>query len=273
MFIKRILLLLLMISFASCEKKIELHPENSEQKVAVEAMFTDFSSVSYVILSKSKGLYEDILNHEFITDADVKIIDQTTQDTIHFEFDPTDNDHKYRCTTGGIPGHIYQLDINADGQHITGTKTMTERIVLNRVISVQNPENTDEYFLKIKFEDPPEQEDYYLVILQPQNSNSGLESKFTAMSDLTYDRNEQTLTLNKDIFHKDEDWLVLFFHIDRENYNYFRVIERAKRSLVNGAHPFFGLSLGNPASTVNGDQTIGYYITSPVALSPIHIGN
>ena len=165
------------------------------------------------------------------------------------------------------------MDIHAAGQHITGEQKMLETIVFDRVISVQNPDKPDEYYLKIKFEDPPQQQDYYLVIITPFDPNSGLESKFTTMSDLVYDRNEQTLTLNKDVFHKDEDWMVLFLHIDRKNYNYFSVIERAMRSLVNGAHPFFGLSLGNPDSTVNGEQTIGYFLVSPVALSPIHIGN
>jgi hypothetical protein len=227
--------------------------------------------VNHIILSKTKNIYESILNHEFIEDADVKIIDQTTNDTLQFVFDP--NDNKYKNSTGGIPGHEYKLDIHAAGQHITGNQIMTERIILDRVISVQNPDNPNEYYLKIKFEDPAETNDYYLAIIQPLDVNSGLESKFTVMSDMTYDRNDQTLTLNKDVFHMDEDWVVLFLHIDRKNYNYFSVIERAMRSLVNGAHPFFGLSLGNPTSTVYGDQTIGYYIASPVALSPIHIGN
>ena len=269
---KQIIFLFLVITLVSCEKKIELHPENSEQKVAVESMFTNFGMVNYVVLSKTKGIYEGILNHEFIDDADVKIIDKTTNDTLQFVFDSSDG-HKYKCATGGIPGHEYKLEIQAAGQHITGEQEMLEVIVFDRVISVQNPDNPDEYYLKLKFEDPPETKDYYLVIMKPLDPNSGLESKFTAMSDLVYDRNEQTLTLNKDVFHKDEDWQVFFLHIDRKNYNYFSVIERAMRSLVNGAHPFFGLSLGNPDSTVNGEQTIGYFLVSPVALSPIHIGN
>jgi len=273
MYLKRFLSLILLIGFVSCEKKIELHPENSEQKIAVEAMFTNSGLISYVVLSKTKSIYEDILNHEYIKDADVKIIDQTTHDTIHFVFDPNDNEHKYKCTTGGTPGHSYKLDINTNGQHITAQQTMTQLIALERVISVQNPEKPDEYFLKVKFDDPPNQEDYFLFILQPMDPDSGLEMKFTAMSDLSYNRSEKTLTLNKDVFHKDEDWMVLFLHIDRKNYNYFSVIERAMRSLVNGAHPFFGLSLGNPVSTVSGDQTIGFFVNSPVTPSPIHIGN
>jgi len=264
------LYILLLLTLFSCEEKIELQPENSEQKVAVEAIFADFPSVSYVKLSLTKGIYEGILNHQVISDADVKIIDLTTQDTIHYVY--STSDAKYHGATPGIPGHTYRLEILTQGQKITSTKTMTEPVTLERVLSEPTGKQPDEYFLKMKFNDPPGK-DYYLMIMQPMDPNAGLEMRFTVMSDLTYNPADKTLAVPQEVFHKDEDWLVLFFHIDRENYNYLKVMERAMRSLVNGAHPFYGLSLGNPVSTVHGEQAIGHFVVSPVGLSPIRIGN
>ena len=236
-------------------------------------MFTDFPVVSYVRVTKSKGIYEPITNHEQITDADVKIIDLTTNDTIVFQYDNSPDVEKYKATVPGIENHEYRLDIMAQGHHLTATNTMTAKVNLNRVISVPTDDDTGRYYLKMKFDDPPQQQDYYLIIMQPLNPNSGLESRFSVVSDMAYNRNEKTITITDEFFHKDEDWFVLFFHIDRKNFNYFQVIHRAMKSLVNGAHPFYGLSLGNPQGTIDGDQTLGYFITSPVTASPIRIGN
>ena len=255
----------------SCEKKIILHPENSEQKLSVEAIFSDSPFVSYVRVTKSKSIYQPITGHEQITDADVKIIDLTTNDTIPFVYN--DDSENYKAAAAGLEGRQYRLDIMAQGHHLTSTKTMMTKVNLDRVISVPTEEDPNVYYLKMQFNDPPEQQDYYLIIIQPIDPNSELEPRFSVMSDITYDRVEKTISITDEFFNKDEDWMVLFFHIDRENFNYFKVIHRAMKNLMNGAHPFYGLSLGNPQSTIDGDQTLGYFITSPVMISPIRIGN
>ncbi len=266
-----IYILILLLSFSSCEEKINIHPENSDEKVVVEAIFCDNPLVSYMRLSKSKGIYESITNHPKITDAIVKVTDETTGDVIDFIYDSSDA--KYKSFTTGIPGHVYRLDIDAAGQHITARQTMTSKIDLDRVISVPLDDDPNTYYLKMQFDDPPGQQDFYLFIMQPMDPNAGLEPRFTVLSDLAYDPTERTLSVTDEIFHKNEDWIVLFFHIDIKNYNYLKVILRAMKSLQNGSHPFYGLSLGNPQNTVEGESVLGYFLVSPVSLSPIHIGN
>ena len=271
--IKYFALLIVFWVFNACEKEIVLHPENSEQKLSVEAMFTDFPVISYIRITKSKGIYEPITNHEQITDADVKLIDLDTNDTIVFQYDNSPDVEKYKSSVPGIENHTYLLDITAEGQHITTTQTMTSKVNLDRVISVPTDEDPNLYYLKMKFNDPPGQEDYYLIIMQPQDPTSGLESRFSVLSDMSYNSSEKTLSITDEFFHKDENWVILFFHINRENFNYFQVIHRAMKSLVNGAHPFYGLSLGNPQSTIENNETMGYFFASPVTASPIRIGN
>ncbi len=270
MYYRVIFFLIALMVFSSCEEKIKIDPENSEEKVAVEAIFSDNPFLSYIRLSKTKSIYEDILNHEKITDANITLTDETTGDVYDFVYVPAQA--KYMVSAIGIPGHAYRLDIFAENQHITATQTMTEKIDLDRVISIPTEDDPDKYYLKMQFDDPPG-EDYYLFLMQPQDPSSGLESRFSVVTDLTYDRNEHTLTITDEFFNKDENWNVLFFHIDRKNYNYLQVLHRAMKSLVNGTHPFYGLSMGNPVSTVEGEQTIGYFIASPATFSPIKIGN
>jgi len=254
--------------FSSCEKKIELHPENSEEKVAVESMFTDNPFVSYFKLSKTKGIYESINNHTLITDASIKITDKTDGTVYNYTYDAGTG--KYLSFATGIPGHQYKMEIDAEGQHITAEHTMTSPVNLNAVHSILDTD-TGKYALQVNFDDDPNSIDYYLFIMTPNDTS--LESRFSVMTDLKYDRTNHALTIDDEYFENGQDWQILMFHIDRDNYNYLHVILRAMKSLVNGAHPFYGVALGNPQSTVYGEQALGYWICSPVSLGTVRIGN
>jgi len=262
------------VFFVSCEKEIKLEPENSEEKIFVEAIFTDLSPLSYVRLTKTKGLYEGVTNHPVVTDALVQIEDLTTG-TI-FDLNYNINDKKYYINAPGISGHRYRLKIDVEEQQITSTKTMSTAVNLNSVTSVPVSGTNDRYFLKMNFIDPPETQDFYLFLIMPVIPNPDdpdLQPRFTVRSDMLFDRIHNSMILDDEIFRVDEDWMILFYHIDIENYNYLHTILRAMKSLKNGAHPFYGLALGNPEDTVDGDKTFGFFITSPVRWTPIHIGN
>ena len=265
----KFVILIGLLLLLSCEKKIEIHPENSEEKVYVEGLFTDSPLVSYIKLSKTKGIYESITGHPPITDAIVTIKDLTDNTVINCNF----TGREYVPETQGVSGHDYLLDIQIEGEHITAHQTMSTFIPLENVFSTPTEDDSGQYYLTARFNDPPETEDYYLFIIQPQNPTSELDARFSVLSDFTYDRNNQTLLIEDEYFYEGEDWIVLFFHIDRRNYNYLHVILRAMKSLVNGAHPFYGLSMGNPPNTVEGAESLGFFIASPVSLSPIRIGN
>jgi len=260
-----------LIFLSSCEKQVTLHPENSAPKIAVEAIFSDFPLVSSVRLSKSKSINETVTFHEQILDATVHIIDLTTNDTIPFTYNA--QVEKYQGAVAGIPGHRYKLDILAQEKHLTATKTMTSKVNLDRVISVPTDEDPNLYYLKMQFNDPPQHEDYYLILMQPTDPSSTEEMRFSVMSDRTYNSNDKTITITDEFFNKNEDWMILFFHIDRQNFNYFKVIHRARKSLVNGVHLFYGLSLGNPINTIDSPQALGFFFAAPVTASPIRIGN
>ena len=254
----------------SCEKEIVLHPENSEEKVVVEAMFTDNPFATSITLTKTKGIYEGITGHPKITDAQVKIIDQTTQDEIIFT---NAGNGKYSSFTTGIVGHQYQLVIQAEGQEITGTQTMQAAINLQRFISTPIENQPDKYTVKAIFDDIPNQNDYYLFIMNYADASADVEPRFEVASDLLYNDSEHSLAIPDEVFGYNQQWIISVFHIDRKNYDYLKVNLRAMNGLVNGAHPFYGISLGNPQNTVQGKQVMGYFLASPIALSPITIGN
>ncbi len=263
------ILFIFVLFFSSCEKQIDLHPENSEEKIVIGAIFSDLSPITSMSVSKSKGIYDDILNHPKINDASVKIIDLNTNDTINFT---SNNDGTYSTTGAGQIGHHYRLEIDAEGQHITGEQTMLPRVSLNQVKSFPVEPNSDKYYLRMKFDDDPTTTDYYLFLCYPL-TNQDDDIRIIVRSDLLYNQDLGGYDIKDEIFNKNEQWLVVLFHIDRDNYNYLSIMNRAKNSLVNGAHPFYGISLGNPVNTVHGESVLGYFVASPVGVSPILIGN
>ncbi len=260
-------LFLLFFFLYACEKQVVLAPENSEKKVVVEAMFTNIPFLTTVKLSKTKGINENILNHPKITDAEVKIIDKTTQDTIVFT---SNNDGTYSTNISAIVGHQYKLEIVDENQTYTSDKTVLSTVSLNQIKS--HPiEGTDKYYLEMIFEDDPNTQDFYLFICT--NTANPDEVRIIVRSDYLYNTDTQSINIDEELFVGGEYWQVVMFHIDRENYEYLKIMNRAKVSLVNGAHPFYGISLGNPVSTVEGEGVLGYFIASTVSVSPILIGN
>jgi hypothetical protein len=258
---------LLGFTFSSCEEKMELNSENSEQKIFVEAMFADNSMASYLHITKTKGIYESVIDHPKVEDAIVKLVDETDGSVINYTHE---GGGSYTTNVSGIVGHTYRLEIDAEGQHITAQQSMLAASPLNRIVS--KPTDTAGVFsLETYFEDDPATEDYYLYIMYPADQT--VDPRFSVTSDLQYNRDNHSLVIPDEVFNNGEQWFVFMFHIDRANYNYLKVILRALKSLNGGSHPFYGISLGNPKSTVQGEKVMGYFIASPVSFSPIIIGN
>jgi hypothetical protein len=246
---------------------MDLHSENSEEKIVIEALFADNSMASYLHITKSKGIYESIIEHPKVEDAVVKLIDDTDGTIINYTHE---GGGSYKTNVGGVIGHTYHLEIDAEGQHITAQQSMLAASPLNRIVS-KTTDDANIYALETYFEDDPATEDYYLYIMYPADQT--VDPRFSVASDLQYDRTKQSLVISDEVFNQGEQWFVFMFHIDRTNYNYLKVILRALKSLNGGSHPFYGISLGNPQSTVHGDKVMGYFIASPVSFSPIVIGN
>ncbi len=265
-----LLIISLFFGLNSCEEKIELNPENGAPKVAVQAMFTDipFAAATYVRLSMTKTIHQEVAHQDHITDADVKIIDETDGSTILFTHQ---SGGQYVTFSRAIPGHSYRLEITARGRQITAHQSMPNSISLNRVVSKPSNAEQGKYYLEMYFNDDPNTTDYYLFIAK-NNASGSSELRYMVATDLLYDRENSKLSFYEETYNPGENWTIAMYHIDRPNYDYLKVILNAMHSLQGGSHPFFGIALGNPKNTVEGDA-LGYFIASPIALSPITIGN
>jgi hypothetical protein len=146
--IKYSFFLLVVLSFWSCEKVIEINVHDTDIKYVVEGVITNQPGNSYVYVSRSRHFNEDN-NFEQVGGATVKINDNG-QETALTEMSPG----VYRAAAlTGIPGHRYELSVSINNQVFTATSTMPAPVKLDTLYIAPGPFGQFQ-FATIAYTDP-----------------------------------------------------------------------------------------------------------------------
>ncbi len=126
---------IVIITFSSCEKEINMSLVSSEPKLVVEgSIATDQQPI--VVLTKTVGFFDkiDVSKINFVKNASVWVKDLNTNKKIELKVDTSlafvafytiqQNDPLFVEFEKGIEGHSYQLDITLDNQQFTSVATM-----------------------------------------------------------------------------------------------------------------------------------------------------
>jgi len=251
-----IILALISISLASCEKEIDLEVAQATPKIVVEALVSDASD-SYVRITRSKSIYDnENTGFEAINDAEVKISDDQGNS---FTFVNNSNGY-YRppsfVSFQGIAGRTYNLDIVADGKHITGVETMLTPVALEAVTFQNHPVSGTEFKrVSCHFQDPETSENYYLFKII--DSNPGLYN--TLRSDLLFNGQHTEVVMDRYRGSIGDTIHVQLLHINKEHYKYFSTL----KSIGDQLGPFGGGTPGNPNNTIKGDA-IGFFCAAAI---------
>lgn len=123
--------LALFVVFSSCRKVIDVDIKNAEPKYVVEAIVSDSTGETKVLLSTTKNISE---NNDFpgISGATVTITDNTGIVTAF-----TETTAGYYETPGftGEPGKTYSLYVNFNSQTFTASSTMPQKINLDTLFT------------------------------------------------------------------------------------------------------------------------------------------
>jgi len=121
----------LFVLFSSCRKVIDVDIKDAEPKYVVEAIVSDSTGETKVLLSTTKNISE---NNDFpgISGATVTITDNTGIITVF-----TETTAGYYEAPGftGEPGKTYSLYINLNGQVFTASSTMPQKINLDTLFT------------------------------------------------------------------------------------------------------------------------------------------
>ncbi|GAB3163158.1 DUF4249 domain-containing protein [Telluribacter humicola] len=155
---------ILTFALTSCETPVELDLEQSEPRLAVEAVVTDQPDMNFVKLHLSAP-YAKNIDPQAVTDAQVKLVDNTGISTslIH----KGNGTYKPASPFAGEIGRTYTLTILANGKTYTATSTLHPVTKLDKVTYEYVDGKNDDfgreegYYISTAFRDSAGVKNYY----------------------------------------------------------------------------------------------------------------
>ena len=253
---KKIFYALLFLSFlTSCEKDANIKLDEMPPTPVIEGYFSNFAPDSHFKITMSKGFQRDSYEYEPVTDAQLYITDSQGN---QINFYP-DNDGIYRTTTNGIPGETYTLHLNKDTHQLTALSTMPEIVPLNdfKFVQITQDNGVTYKHLKIYFNDPENQVDYYMVKIFFESSGYYYDESERYFDDSSFNRGEHSLIVPF-YFNGSGTYKVKLFHLNKAYIDYLNTLDQLI-DMEYGENPFQIIVPGHPETNVKGG--IGYFAT------------
>jgi hypothetical protein len=123
------ILIIAILLFTSCEKKVDLTYKGNQSRIIIEGNITNETGPYFVKITKSIGLTATE-KYPSIDDAIVTISDNTgNNETLA----PLGNGMYRTATLTGIEGRTYTLTVKAEGQTYTAQSTMPQQVVFDSI--------------------------------------------------------------------------------------------------------------------------------------------
>jgi hypothetical protein len=151
--------LLLIATFSSCRKTIEIAVDEKDKKYVIEGNITDQYEPASVRISRSISLNA---TNEFpeVSGAEVNIIDLNNDQTLRLT--ETEKGFYHSAAVAGIPGHQYQLVVKINGALFTATSVLPAPVSLDSVYISKSWAGTE---VKGMYRDPIGSRNYYHYVL------------------------------------------------------------------------------------------------------------
>ncbi len=241
-----------------CEKDADIKLDEMPPTPVIEGYFSNFAPDSYFKITMSKGFQRDSYQYEPVTDAQVSVTN--SQGTLILFY--PDNEGIYRTTSNGIPGETYTLNLIKGEHHLSARTTMPEHVPITDfkfMIRIQANGDIDRQ-LKLYFNDPENQTDYYMAKLFFANNNSGYYYYGTSyyFDDSSYNKTEHSMILPYFHYNGAGTYKIKLFHLNKAYIDYLNTLDQLG-DMDYGESPFQIAVPGNPETNVHGG--IGYFAT------------
>jgi Domain of unknown function (DUF4249) len=238
---------MVLILFASCEKEIELDLADTDSKIVIEGVISNFSNIQTIKIHKSVLFYESS-NYPAVSNAIVTVSDNGAAPVPFLEVSPG----TYQANFSGVPNHTYNLSVKIEGIEYISTSKMPETVPLNQLTyeesSFPSTGNTTLYTVTPVFIDPIDKTNFYRFGVTIDGTQ---DKSINTLDDVLINGIENTFP----IFRTENDIVsgsivkITMYGIDQNVYNYFFVLQQ------NGdgqATP------NNPISNIN-SGVLGYF--------------
>ncbi len=233
------------LSFAACEKVVNIDLNSASPKVVVEGNITNEPGPYSIKLSSTANYYEANVFPP-VTGATVTISDDAGNSEILKEVIPGTYQTAH---IQGVPGRTYTMNINSNGNQFTATSTMPPPVPIDSVNFIIRPRDNT-FRIVCKFTDPANIENYYKLQI---NSNDTLGFDTTSVriiKDGLADGQELSISYRTHLLYGDSV-IVKLECIDYKTYEFFNTLPRVGGGLGS-------ILAAPPANPVNNISNGGF---------------
>ena len=239
------------LSFASCEKVIDLDLKNTDPRLVISGAISDVDSIPIIKITQTID-YDQPNNFPEIQNATVIVKD----DLGGIDTFVARSRAGYRGVTKGVPGHTYSLTILHDGQEYNSSVKMPLPIIIDSVtIEALNTPGGEVPLLTTYFQDPKGEKNYYYLNYLINGEDSG---DFSFLSDDLRDGEEiQVGTISDDYSNVEigDTITVQLQCIDESMYQYYLTLEALNDA---GGGGLGSSTPDNPTSNIT-NNALGYF--------------
>jgi len=271
---KKIGIIIGLLSFLSCQEEVQLDLGNVSKKPVIEAVWTNEVTENYVKISYTRD-YFDTLANELVENASVSIIDNASGTLVDFMFEDELGYYTPLHGQTAIPGHSYTLKVIVDENEYTSEGLTQEPPILDSITYVFEEESffSDEgYYLTVYGKIPFEEGNFYRLLLTKNDTLlNGRDDYF--LFDDTFGTNvlDNGFKLNGFAFEENDKVKLQLIRLNENAYDYLNQFV----SLLFNDGGLFSPPPENPESNIqaiNGeDQVLGYFMTGSIISKTIKI--
>lgn len=243
-----LLLMVIAIIFASCEKVIDVNLKNASSVIVIEGSVTNNIDSQYVQIGRSVNFNQ---SNEFpdVTGAVVTITDNTGRVVTLRERRP--GFYMARNFTGN-PGNTYSLKVLADGKEYTAKSTMPSQVNLDSIgVSVTTFFDEERKSIQLIYNDPADVKNYYRFKLKVNGISS--DNIFPFDDSFTDGRSVNRELFDFDLDAKSGDVAEIEMHcIDAVVFRYWQGVDQ------NQSRGGAATTPANPVSNIS-NGALGYF--------------
>ena len=231
--------IIVIFSFYSCEKVIDLPLKTSPSQIVIQGNVYDQAEPDTIKISRSVKFSESNV-YPVVTEAEVMISSNTGESEILTEIAPG---IYITSKLQGIPGSTYTLTIVTGGETYTASSTMPAAVNIDTVYLKNGIDYASNKDVHIKFQDPANVTNYYRVVEFINNVRLSL---FDVDDDKLSDGTTIDHRINvTDTTYKTGDKIDVWLEsVDKNAYAYFSTARTVDRNSSTPANPVSNLNNG-----------------------------
>jgi len=254
-----ILLLVLLVLFASCEKVIDVDLNKATPQIVIEANLLEGTHNFKVRVSQTSSYFDNQASPAIIN-AHVILHDSSNT----MELQNSGNGYYQLENYTAVSNANYILTVTVDGNSYNATSFMPPAVELDSLIYEYVP-NADVsqsgYRVMCSWKDPINVTNYYRLISSKNNVAELKSNNLIALEDRLSDGLSVTVPLYSTIYQENDTVKVSLLSIDKNGYDYFNTLSQVAMN-NNGTAPanpntnFTGGALGYFVAASSSDKTI-----------------